>query len=88
MEPEGSLPRSQQPATCPCPEPDQSNFLKVLLILTSNLNLGLPDDLFPLGFPIKTLYIPSLYPLRATYPANLILFNLIAQIIFGDEYRS
>ena len=23
MEPEGSLPHSQQPATCPCPEPDQ-----------------------------------------------------------------
>ena len=25
MEPEGSLPHSQQPATCPCPEPDQSS---------------------------------------------------------------
>ena len=25
MEPEGSLPHSQQPATCPCPEPDPSS---------------------------------------------------------------
>jgi len=25
MEPKGSLPHSQVPATCPCPEPDQSS---------------------------------------------------------------
>jgi hypothetical protein len=25
MEPEGSLPRSQEPATCPYPEPDRSS---------------------------------------------------------------
>jgi hypothetical protein len=25
MEPEGSLPQSQVPTTCPYPEPDQSN---------------------------------------------------------------
>ena len=25
MEPEGSLPHSKTPATCPCPKPDQSN---------------------------------------------------------------
>jgi hypothetical protein len=25
MEPEGSLPHSQEPATCPYPEPDQSS---------------------------------------------------------------
>jgi len=26
MEPEGSLPHLQEPATCPCPEPDQSSL--------------------------------------------------------------
>jgi hypothetical protein len=39
MEPEGSLPHSQKPATCRCPEPDQSSpfppshFLKIHLII-------------------------------------------------------
>jgi len=35
MEPEGSLPHSQVPATCPSPEPDQSipllDVLRVIL---------------------------------------------------------
>jgi hypothetical protein len=26
MEPEGSSPYTQEPATCPCPEPDQSSL--------------------------------------------------------------
>jgi len=44
MEPEGSLPHSQVPASCPCPELDQSspysprnNFLKI------HLNIILPS---------------------------------------------
>jgi hypothetical protein len=35
MEPEGSLPYSQAPATCPCPEPTPSN---------SHNPLQLPED--------------------------------------------
>jgi hypothetical protein len=27
MEPEGSLPHSQEPATCPYPEPAQSSYI-------------------------------------------------------------
>ena len=35
MEPEGSLPHSQVPATCPCPEPARSN---------PHLHILLPED--------------------------------------------
>jgi hypothetical protein len=33
MEPEGSLPFSQEPDTGPCPEPDQSNPYHPILFL-------------------------------------------------------
>jgi hypothetical protein len=54
MEPEGSLPCSQEPSTGPYPEPDKSSsyhpILRSILILSSNLRLGLPSDLFPSDF--------------------------------------
>jgi len=40
MEPEGSLPHSQVTATCPYPEPDQSNSDEVAYCFTWSL---LPD---------------------------------------------
>jgi hypothetical protein len=50
MEPEGSLPRSQEPSTGPYSEPDQSNpfqslSLRSVLILSTHLRLGLPSGL-------------------------------------------
>jgi len=69
MEPEGSLPHSQVPATCPYPEPARSSphpqhptSWKSVLILPSHLHLGLPGELFPSGFPTKTLYMPLFFP--------------------------
>ena len=59
-----------------------------ILILTSHLCLGLPSGLSPSDFPAKTLYATLLAPICATCPAHLILFNLITQMIFGEEYRS
>ena len=62
MEPECSLPHSQQPATSPYPETDRSSpcphptSRKSILILSSHVSLGIPSDLHPSGFPTKTLY--------------------------------
>jgi hypothetical protein len=61
MEPEGSLPCSQEPSTGPYPEPDQSNpsqpiSLRSILLLSRYLRLGLPSGLFPSGFPINIIY--------------------------------
>jgi hypothetical protein len=52
MEPEGSLPCSQQPATCPYPEPNESTSpnpisVRSILMLSSHLRLGLPSGLLP-----------------------------------------
>ena len=83
MEKEGSSPYSQEPA--PTPNFSQINPVhachpfswRFILILLSRLRLGHLSGLFPSGFPIKTLYMPLLSPIRATCPAHLILFSLI-----------
>ena len=68
MKPDGSLPHSQQPATCPYPKPDRSSlrppshFSKIHVSIISHLRLGLPSCLLPSGFPTKTLYAPLLSP--------------------------
>jgi hypothetical protein len=43
-----------------------SHFLKIYLILSSPLCLGLPSSLFPSGFPTKTLYTSLPSAIRAT----------------------
>jgi hypothetical protein len=59
MEPEGSLPCSQEPATGTHPEPDESSphpdslFLTMHFIASGYLRLGLPNALFRSGFPTR-----------------------------------
>ena len=83
MEPEGSLPHSQDPP--PVPFLSLPTSWRFTLILSSHLSFGLPSGLFLSGFPTKTLCAPLLSPIRATCPAHLILFDLITRT-FGEEY--
>ena len=62
----------------------QVNKTKYILILSSNLHLGLPSGLFPSGFPVNTLYEPLFSPELVTYPTHLILLDFIIRKIFGE----
>ena len=59
-----------------------------ILILFSNLRLGLPIGLFPSGFPIRTLCTTLPSPIRTTCHAHLILLDFTTLTILGKEYRS
>jgi hypothetical protein len=72
----------QAAATCPYLEPYQSSpcphptYWRSILILSSHLHLGLPSGLLPSHLPTKILYAPLFSPIRATFPAHLILLDL------------
>jgi hypothetical protein len=93
MEPESSLLCSQEPATGPYTEPDNSShtlqpfFLRFILILSSYLCSGLSSGLFASGFPTKILYAFLISTIHAICSAYLILHDLIILIIPGEKYK-
>jgi hypothetical protein len=90
MEPENSLPHSQEPTNCLYPEPDKSSPCPIpLLNIPFNIIPPSPpgsSSLLHSGFPNKILFALSLFPIRATCPVHLFLLDLIAPIIFGEGY--
>jgi hypothetical protein len=79
MEPEGSMPCSQEPSTGPYPEPHPSNpiSLRSILILTTHLRLGIPIGLFPSGFPTNILHAFLLMFLELRFKRQMLLMCLL-----------
>jgi hypothetical protein len=100
MEPEGSLPHSQQPATYPYPEPYQScpcpphpTSWRSILILSSHLRLGL-GHCHKWPWPIQAPYVPSSkshvpFPLLKSYqrisPGQRLCIVFRNMVIFYGE---
>jgi hypothetical protein len=86
MEPEGSLPCSQEPSTASDPETDESNshlqlyFSRIHFALPSHLRLDPTSGLFPAGLPTKRFYVFLITSTRATYTAYLILLELVIPV--------
>ena len=95
MQPQGSLPHSREPATCPYPEPDQSSlctplihFLKIHFNVTFPSMPGSSKRSLSLRLPHQNPISISHFPLRPTSLAQIVLLDMITPIILGEEYRS
>jgi len=77
-----SLPSAKSIQSMP---PHTTSWRSILILLPSHLRLGLPNGLFPSGFPIRTLYMSFLSPIRATCPAHLILLDFITRTISNPQ---
>jgi hypothetical protein len=95
MEPEGSLPHSQELSTCSYPELDQFSPHRPNLSLKDPFQYCPPTYVLvfhviscTLSFPPITYTHFSFPTIRATCPAHLILFDLIILIILDEEYKS
>jgi hypothetical protein len=93
MEPEGSLPHSQQLATCPYPEADQSSPCPAPHLKT-HLNIILPSTPGSSKWSLSLTYhhqnpvSTSPLPVRATCHAHFVHFDFITQTTLCEQYRS
>jgi hypothetical protein len=83
IEPENSLPCSQESSTGPYPKPDQCSpyqpilsRLRFTFTLSTHLCFGLPSGLFPSGFPTNILHAFFFSSIRSMCLSHLILFDL------------
>ena len=94
MEPEGSLPHLQVPATCLYTEAAWSSPYPHILLLKIHLNIILPSVpgssklSLSLRFPHQILYTPLFSHINAICPGHLILLDLITPTLLGEEYKS
>jgi hypothetical protein len=91
MEPEGSLPCSQEPTTGPNSEPDNQINTTPSYLSKIDFNIFHPptswSSQWSLSFWLShqyPIYI-LLLPIRVTCPTHLILFDLIVLITFDEE---
>jgi len=84
MEPQGSLLRSQEPVTCPYPEPGQSSPCPLLSFMPG-LSKWSRSLRFPHQNPVWTSHFPPY--VHVTCPTHLILLDLITRIIFGAQQQ-
>ena len=82
MEPEGSLPHSQEPAACPYPEPAQLSPTSWIhnVVFATHLRPDIPIGLFCSG-----LCAALLSPICVRCSGHLILLDLMTRIIFAAD---
>ena len=82
----------KSPSTVPIlSQVNHAHFLKSHFNIFSSLSLNLSCGLFPSGFSTKLCLHPSSLALSlsltlSTFPAQIIVLELITQLIFGEKY--
>ena len=90
MEPGGSIPHSKGTSNNLYPEPKQPNSFRIdsyVFKIHSNIALGLPNGIFPVGLLVKILKALPPSSVLVKFPAHLNLLVLITLTILGERYK-